>query len=86
MSTFYGIGSGASGIQNSLLGIQRGMANVDRDAQTIASAATSPDGSGNDAMIGALVDARQQALNVEASAKALAIQDQVLGSLIDIKV
>ncbi len=86
MSTFYGIGSGTSGIQSSELGIQRGLANVARDAQVVADASTAPDGAGDDQMVGALLDARQQALNVEASARALSIQDRVLGSLIDIKV
>ncbi len=85
MSTFYGIGSGTSGIQSSELGIQRGLANVARDAQVVAGASALPDGAGDDQMIGALLDAKQQALNVEASARALSIQDQVLGSLIDIK-
>lgn len=86
MSIFYGISSGTSGFQSSVQGIQRGIANATRDAQVIAGASTAPDGAGDDAMIGALVDAKQQEINVEASARALAIQDQVLGSLIDIKV
>lgn len=85
MNTLSGI-CAPNGIQSSLMGIQRGMANVARDAQTIAGAAASPDGAGTDAMVGALVDAREQALNVQASMKALAIQDRVLGTLIDIKV
>ncbi len=84
MSTFYGIGT--SGLQSSELGIQRGLANVARDAQVVAGASGSPDGTAEDAMIGALIDARQQALDVEASARALSIQNRTLGSLIDIKV
>jgi hypothetical protein len=62
------------------------MANVARDAQTSAGAAASPEGAGTDSMVGALVDAREQALNVQASMRALAIQDRVLGSLIDIRI
>lgn len=83
MSSLSSIGNG---LQYSLQGIQRGVANAARDAQVVASAAASPDGVDSDAAIGALVDARQQALNVEASAKAFSIQDQAIGSLIDIKV
>ena len=77
---------GTSGIQSALLGIQRGIANADRDSQVVAEASASPDGADSDAVMGALIDAKLQALNVQASARALSIQDQVLGSLIDIKV
>jgi hypothetical protein len=77
---------GANGLQSSLLGIQRGIANADRDSQVVAQASASPDGIDSNAVMGALIDAKVQALNVEASARAFAIQDQVIGSLIDIKV
>ncbi len=52
------------------------MANVAQDAQAIAGGADPTD---------ALVDASAQKLNVEASAKALQIANQTLGTLIDIK-
>jgi hypothetical protein len=68
--------SGISAIQNALSGINRGIAGVNKDAGIIAS--NGPD-------VGAIVDAQQQLLSVEASAKALSITDQTLGTLIDVK-
>ena len=68
-------GTSAGALQYAQQGISRGMANVEQDAQAIAS--------GSDPM-GALVDASQQKLNVQASAKALQIADQTLGTLINI--
>lgn len=68
--------SGISAIQNALSGINRGIAGVNKDAAAIAS--NGPD-------VGAMVDAQQQLLSVEASAKALSITDQTLGTLIDVK-
>jgi hypothetical protein len=50
-----------------------------------AGAQGSTGGSSDDTITAALVDARQQALNVEASARALSITDQTLGTLLDIK-
>jgi hypothetical protein len=85
MNSTSGIGTGSSAVQNSLLGINRGMANLSRDAETVAQGGIASGGSGGDAVIGALVDAQQQALNVEASARALSITDQTLGTLIDVK-
>lgn len=77
------IGNGASALQNALLGISRGMTNLSRDQEVIAQSSAGL-GSG-DAITGALVDAQQQKLAVEASVKALSITDQTLGSLLDIK-
>jgi hypothetical protein len=74
------IGSGSSAVQNAQLGISRGMANLSRDAQVVAQG-----NAGSDAVTGALVDAQQQALNVEASARALSIANQTLGTLLDVK-
>jgi len=79
-----GIGSGSNAIQNAQLGISRGMANMSRDEQVIAQNPAELSGDSN-AFTGALVDAQQQALNVEASARALSITDQALGSLLDVK-
>lgn len=73
MNGISGISSGA--LQYAMQGISRGMDNVAQDAQAIAS--------GSDPT-GALVDAGQQKLNVEASAKALQIADQTLGTLINV--
>jgi hypothetical protein len=80
MSTLSGIGGGTGALQSAQLGISRGMANVDRDAQAVASRA-----GGDDGMVNSLVDAKSQALDVEASAKAFSIADKTLGTLIDIK-
>lgn len=77
------IGSGSSAIQNSLLGINTGLSNLNRDAQVVADGITS--GSSN-SVTGALVDAKQQQLDVEASLTALSITDQTLGTLLDVKV
>lgn len=76
MSFPSGIGGGSDALQNALSGINRGMANFSQDAQTVAQGGAVTD---------ALVDAQQQALNVKASATALSIADQTLGTLIDIK-
>lgn len=66
--------------QSAQLGIARGIAGLNQDAQVIAQTVT---GSGGD-LTGALVDSLQQELSVKASAKVLAASDQMLGSLIDL--
>jgi len=81
MNSCSGIG-GSSALQNAQLGIQRGVARVARDAQVVAGSSAS---AGDEAVTGALIDANQQALNVEASARAFSIADKTLGTLIDIK-
>ena len=81
MNSFSAIGSSA--LQNAQLGISRGMANLSRDHEIIARGTGGL--GGGDAITGALIDAQQQKLDVEASVKALAITDQTLGSLLDIK-
>jgi hypothetical protein len=80
MSSLSGIGGGSSALQYAQLGIKRGVANVARDAQVVAGSSA-----GGDASTGALLDAHQQALNVEASARALSIADKALGTILDIK-
>ena len=80
MTSIAGIGSNAA--QNAELGISRGMANLSRDAQVIAQGNVA---SAGNSVTGALVDAQQQALNVEASARALSIANQTLGALLDVK-
>jgi hypothetical protein len=79
-----GIGFGASPIQNAVTGIDRGTAGVSQDAQIVASNGLNAGGIG-EAVTNALIDAQQQLLSVEASAKALSITDQALGTLIDLK-
>ena len=84
MSGISGIGFGSSAIQNALSGINRGIAGVNQDAAIVASNGLNAGGIG-DAVTNALLDAQQQLLSVEASAKALSIADQTLGTLIDVK-
>ena len=80
MSGISTLGFGASAIQSALSGINRGIAGVNQDAAIVAS-----NGAEGDASTNALIDAQQQLLNIEASAKALSITDQTLGTLIDVK-
>jgi hypothetical protein len=84
MSSISSMGGGASAFQNAELGISRGMANMARDQQVVAGGGGAASG-GIDSMTNALVDAKQQQLNVEASARALSIADKTLGTLVDIK-
>jgi hypothetical protein len=70
-----------SAFQSAQLGIRRGLAGVDRDAQAVANGAAG----GVDAVTGALVDSLQQRLLVEASARMLSTVDQTLGTLVDVK-
>ena len=84
MSGISSIGFGSSAIQNALSGINRGIAGVNQDAAIVASNGLNAGGIG-DAVTNALLDAQQQLLSIEASAKALSITDQALGTLIDVK-
>ena len=84
MNSTAGISSCSSPVQSAQLGISRGIAQVDRDAQVVAAGSGSATG-GGDSMTNALIDAHAQALNVEASARALSIADSTLGTLLDIK-
>ena len=74
---------GSSALQYAQQGISTGMANLDRDSQAIAQGIMSS-GADSGTVTDALVDAQQQALNVEASVKALAITNQTLGTLLDV--
>jgi hypothetical protein len=81
MSTLSALGSVPSAFDSAQLGIRRGLAGIDQDAQTVANGA-----SGSlDVVAGALVDSLQQQLLVESSAKMLATADQTLGTLVDVK-
>jgi hypothetical protein len=64
--------------QSAQLGIARGISGLNADAQVVAQSITGSDPTA------ALVDSLQQKLSVEASAKALSVSDQMLGTLIDI--
>jgi len=70
-----------SAFQSAQLGISRGLAAIDQDAQVVANAGAS----NVDAVTGALVDALQQRLLVEASVRMLSTADQTLGTLVDVK-
>jgi len=81
MSGISSIGFSTSALQSAMSGISQGMANLDADAQAIASGSIAGDPS---AMTGALVDAKSQAMSVEIAAQALSITDQTLGTLLDV--
>jgi hypothetical protein len=81
MSGISSIGFSASALQSAMSGINQGMANLDADAQAIASGSVAGDPS---AMTGALVDAQSQAMSVEIAAKAMTITNQTLGTLLDV--
>jgi hypothetical protein len=66
--------------QSAQLGIARGIAGLNEDAQVVAQSLTGPAGD----LTAALVDSLQQKLSVEASANVLARSDQMLGTLIDV--
>lgn len=71
-----------SAFQSAQLGIDRGLAGLERDAQTIAHANVEPeDVSG---LTGALVDSLQQRLPVQLSARMLSAADMTLGTLLDV--
>lgn len=70
-----GISSMDSAFSSAVSGINNGLAGLSNDAQAVAT--NGPD-------VGAMVDASQQRLAVEASAKALSVANQTLGNLIDL--
>ena len=75
------ISSIPNAFQSAQLGISRGLAGIDRDAQVVANGV----GGDVDAVAGALVDALQQRLLVESSVRMLSTVDQTLGTLVDVK-
>ena len=64
-----------SAISSATYGINTGLSNLSNDAQAVAS--NGPD-------VGAMVDASQQRIAIDAAAKTLAVANQTLGSLIDL--
>ncbi len=71
-------------VSNGLGGIQQGLGQVRAAASDIAR--PSPHAaSGKDTLPEALVDLRQGRLQVAASAKAIQVADQALGSLLDLR-
>src|SRR5688500_12347015 len=76
MSGIKSTGTGFSALDSERLGINRGLANLKRDASTIASA-TAPESLGD--LTTALVDLPQQRLYVAMAARAMSITDKALG-------
>lgn len=70
-------------LQTGLEGIQRGVDNLRRDAQAIASA-NQPDSTGD--LTGPLVNLKLDQLQVEVSVEVVKTLDETLGTLLDIKV
>lgn len=78
---------GVLSVQNEALqGIQRGMDSLRKNASEIASADQLNKAGSNTDLEGSLVGLQQDKLQVQASAKVVSAVDQVLGTLIDIKV
>lgn len=82
MSNTIGSFSTPSAFQSAEQGIRRGLNGLDQDAAKVAGAGIS---GGADSTAGAMVDASQQKLIVQASARALSITDETLGTIIDMK-
>ena len=71
-----------SGFSSAVTGINRGMDGMRRNAQAIASQGTSEPVSVK-AVTESLVDLKSNSLQVEASAKVLSTQNEILGTLLD---
>ena len=71
-----------SGFQSGLAGIQNGMNGLRQDAQVIASQGTTNSPTDQN-ITAAIVDLNVSSHQVEASAKVIATQDQMIGSLLD---
>jgi hypothetical protein len=74
--------SGSNAMQIAAAGISRGLAAFARDAQTVAQSVMPSSTAGN--LASAVVDAMQQQLAIEASARMLVSTDATLGNLIDV--
>lgn len=80
------VGVGADPMQTALIGIDRGLAGLARDANQVAQALVPSPASGasSDQLTNALVDSLQQRLLIAASADMLSSGNQALGTLIDV--
>lgn len=67
-------------------GIQAGMQQFDRSASLIASQATQPEGTDLKEMATAAVDMMKAEKQVAASAQVVRASDDILGTLLDVKV
>jgi len=74
--------AGISAIQSGLAGIQSGMNSIRKDAQVIASQSVSTVTDTNK-VTDALIDMKASEHQVEASAKVIETQDEILGTLLD---
>ncbi len=72
----------SSGFNSALTGIYKGMNSLKQDAQVIASTGVEKSLSDKD-VTSAIVDMNSSLQQVEASAKTLATQDKMLGTLLD---
>ena len=73
-----------SALNNALLGIQKGLTEMNKNAAKVASAAAFNSGNTMD-IAQPLVDIQTNRLQVEANAKVMKSVDETLGSLLDIK-
>jgi len=71
-----------SGFQPALSGIQRGLKTVSNSAQIISSIGIEKSSS-NETLASAVLQMKSAETQIEASSKFLAVQDEVLGTLID---
>lgn len=71
--------------RTALLGIQRGMQGVQKNASEIASASQSEGTIASKDLVRSMVELHRNEQNVAASVKAFKTADQIIGSLLDIK-
>lgn len=75
------VNSTANVFQSASATIQRAVANLSRDAATVAASSITQTGE----LLPALIDSRQQLLYTQAGAKMIETANQMMGSLLDIR-
>ena len=75
--------SGISALSSAVTGIQRGIDNLNRDANTIARTAIT-DSVASPEVLDAMVGLQEAKLQVQASAKVVETADETIGSLLDV--
>jgi len=68
-----------------VLGIQRGLDGMRKNASEIASADQLNKAGSNTSLVGSLVDMEQNKMQAQASAKVVSAADEVLGTIIDLR-
>jgi len=68
-----------------VLGIQRGLDGMRKNASEIASADQLNKAGRDTSLVGSLVDLEQNKMQVQASAKVVSAADEVLGTIIDLR-